>query len=120
LPARNGKQGLTDYGNRWEPTSTRIPGRLERGEPADVLIMVGYASADLVKNGKGLQRRSDLVNSLIGGAVSEAGAQKATSFGGRGQGGRCSRKNRSPIPTAPAQRSICIEQMFAKLGIAAR
>ena len=30
-----------------------IPVRLERGEPADVLIMVGYALDDLAKQGQG-------------------------------------------------------------------
>jgi molybdate transport system substrate-binding protein len=53
-----------------------IPVRLERGEPADVLIMVGYALGDLVKQGKVVsESRVDLVNSPIGIAV-KSGAPK--------------------------------------------
>jgi molybdate transport system substrate-binding protein len=44
--------------------------RLERGEPADVLIMVGYALDDLAKNGKVIADSSvDLGKSPIGVAV---------------------------------------------------
>jgi molybdate transport system substrate-binding protein len=44
--------------------------RLERGEPADVLILVGYALGDLIKQGKVVpDSRVDLVNSKIGIAV---------------------------------------------------
>jgi molybdate transport system substrate-binding protein len=50
--------------------------RLERGEPADVLIMVGYALGDLAKNGKVIpDSRVDIVKSGIGVAV-KAGAPK--------------------------------------------
>jgi molybdate transport system substrate-binding protein len=55
-------------------TTNAIPVRLERGEPADVLIMVGYALGDLVKQGKvTADSRVDLVKSPIGIAV-KAGA----------------------------------------------
>jgi molybdate transport system substrate-binding protein len=50
--------------------------RLERGEPADVLILVGYALGELMKQGKVVPgSRVDLVNSKIGVAV-KAGAPK--------------------------------------------
>jgi molybdate transport system substrate-binding protein len=50
--------------------------RLERGEPADVLIMVGYALGDLIKNGKAVaDSRVDLVKSPIAIAV-KSGAAK--------------------------------------------
>jgi molybdate transport system substrate-binding protein len=53
-----------------------IPVRLERGEPADVLIMVGYALGDLIDKGKVVaDSRVDLVTSPIGMAV-RAGAPK--------------------------------------------
>jgi molybdate transport system substrate-binding protein len=53
-----------------------IPVRLERGEPVDVLIMVGYALGDLVKKGKVIaDSRVDLVKSPIGIAV-KSGAPK--------------------------------------------
>jgi molybdate transport system substrate-binding protein len=57
-------------------TANAIPVRLERGEPADVLIMVGYALADLAKQGKVIgDSRVDLVKSPIGIAV-KSGAPK--------------------------------------------
>src|SRR4029079_5226551 len=47
-----GHKVLTAYGPSMGTTTTAIPVRLERGEPADVLIMVGYALEDLAKKGK--------------------------------------------------------------------
>src|SRR5215204_7778100 len=38
-----GHKVLTAYGPSMGTTTNAIPVRLERGEPADVLIMVGYA-----------------------------------------------------------------------------
>jgi molybdate transport system substrate-binding protein len=67
---------LTAYGPSMGTTQNAIPVRLERGEPADVLIMVGYALADLAKNGKVIpDSRVDLVKSPIGIAV-KSGAPK--------------------------------------------
>jgi molybdate transport system substrate-binding protein len=59
---------ITAYGPSMGTTVNAIPVRLERGEPADVLILVGYALDDLVKQGKAVSR-VDLVNSKIGVAV---------------------------------------------------
>src|ERR1700730_5702232 len=71
-----GNKVLTAYGPSMGTTVNAIPVRLERGEPADVLIMVGYALGDLVKNGKVVaDSRVDLVKSPIGIAV-KAGAPK--------------------------------------------
>jgi len=71
-----GNKVLIAYGPSMGTTVNAIPVRLERGEPADVLIMVGYALGDLVKNGKVIaDSRVDLVKSLIGVAV-KAGAPK--------------------------------------------
>src|SRR5204862_7747082 len=47
-----GHKVLTAYGPSMGTTANAIPIRLERGEAADVLIMVGYALDDLAKNGK--------------------------------------------------------------------
>src|SRR5438094_8240952 len=47
-----GHKVLTAYGPSMGTTTNAIPVRLERGEPADVLIMVGYALDDLAKKGK--------------------------------------------------------------------
>src|SRR6202040_2960691 len=57
-------------------TANAIPIRLERGEAADVVIMVGYALGDLVSQGKVVaDSRVDLVKSLIGICV-KAGTPK--------------------------------------------
>src|ERR1700744_4268354 len=67
---------ITSYGPSMGTTVNAIPVRLERGEPADVLIMVGYALDDLAKKGKvAADSRIDLVKSPIGIAV-KAGAPK--------------------------------------------
>ena len=65
-----GHKVLTAYGPSMGTTTNAIPVRLERGEPADVLIMVGYALEDLVKKGKVTAGTSvDLVKSPIAVAV---------------------------------------------------
>ena len=65
-----GHKVLTAYGPSMGTTTNAIPVRLERGEPADVLIMVGYALEDLAKKGKVTDGSSvDLVKSPIGVAV---------------------------------------------------
>jgi molybdate transport system substrate-binding protein len=71
-----GNKVLTAFGPSMGTTTNAIPVRLERGEPADVLIMVGYALGDLVKSGKVVaDSRVDLTKSLIGVAV-KSGAPK--------------------------------------------
>ena len=71
-----GNKVLTAYGPSMGTTVNAIPTRLERGEPADVLIMVGHALGDLVKQGKVIaDSRVDLVKSPIGIAV-RSGAPK--------------------------------------------
>src|SRR5712675_1616266 len=71
-----GHKVLTAYGPSMGTTVNAIPVRLERGEPVDVLIMVGYALGDLAKQGKVIaDSRVDLVKSPIGVAV-KSGAAK--------------------------------------------
>ena len=71
-----GHKVLTAYGPSMGTTSNAIPVRLDRGEPADVLIMVGYALGGLVKNGKAIaDSKIDLVKSPIAVAV-KAGTPK--------------------------------------------
>jgi molybdate transport system substrate-binding protein len=71
-----GDKVLTAYGPSMGTTVNAIPVRLERGEPADVLIMVGYALEDLIKQGKvAAGSRVELAKSLIGVAV-KSGAPK--------------------------------------------
>src|ERR1700738_4701538 len=60
--------------NAWGPsmgdTPQAVPNRIARGEPVDVVIIVGEAFDDLVKNGKvAAGSRADLANSVIAGAV---------------------------------------------------
>ena len=51
-------------------TAQAIPNRIDRGEPVDVVIMVGYALDDLVKRGKVVpSSRVDIANSSIAMAV---------------------------------------------------
>ena len=65
-----GHKVLTAYGPSMGTTTNAIPVRLERGEPADVLIMVGYALDGLARQGKVMSdSRVDLVKSPIGVAV---------------------------------------------------
>ncbi|MEX3955519.1 substrate-binding domain-containing protein [Trinickia sp. EG282A] len=57
-------------------SAAAIPNRLARGEPADVVIMVGYALDDLIKQGKVIPgSRVELADSRIGMVVRE-GAPK--------------------------------------------
>jgi molybdate transport system substrate-binding protein len=73
---QTGNKVLVAYGPSMGTTANAIPVRLERGEPADVLIMVGYALNDLAKKGKVIpDTQVDLVKSPIGVAV-KAGAPK--------------------------------------------
>jgi molybdate transport system substrate-binding protein len=69
-----GNKVVIAYGPSMGTTTNAIPVRLERGEPADVLIMVGYALGELIKSGKvAAGSKVDLVRSPIGIAV-KAGA----------------------------------------------
>jgi molybdate transport system substrate-binding protein len=71
-----GNTVVTAYGPSMGETPQAIPMRLARGEPADVLIMVGYALGDLASKGKVVaDSRVDLADSPIGVAV-KAGAPK--------------------------------------------
>ncbi|OAF15126.1 extracellular solute-binding protein [Bradyrhizobium neotropicale] len=71
-----GNKVLTSFGPSMGTTTNAIPVRLERGEPVDVLIMVGYALADLANKGKVVAgSQVDLTRSPIGIAV-KSGAPK--------------------------------------------
>jgi len=53
-----------------------IPNRLDRGEPADAVIMVGYALDDLIRKGKVIPgSRVELADSRIGMVVREGAAK---------------------------------------------
>jgi len=71
-----GNTVVTASGPSMGTTQNAIPVRLARGEPADVLIMVGYALGDLIKQGKVVADSGvDLARSPIG-MVVRAGAPK--------------------------------------------
>ncbi len=71
-----GNKVVTASGPSMGTTPNAIPVRLARGEPADVLIMVGYALGDLIKQGKVVaDSRADVARSPIG-MVVRAGAPK--------------------------------------------
>jgi molybdate transport system substrate-binding protein len=73
---QTGNKVLVAYGPSMGTTVNAIPVRLERGEPVDVLIMVGYALGNLAEKGKVIaDSRVDLANAPIGVAV-KAGAPK--------------------------------------------
>jgi molybdate transport system substrate-binding protein len=67
---------VTNWGPSMGNTPEAVPARLGRGEPIDVVIMVGNALNDLIKQGKVVaDSRVDLARSGIGMAV-RAGAPK--------------------------------------------
>lgn len=71
-----GNKVVTVYGPSMGETLEAIPTRIKRGEPVDVLIMVGSALSALIDQGKAVaESRVDLARSSIGMAV-RAGALK--------------------------------------------
>jgi len=73
---RTGDTLIAGWGPSMGDTVDAVPSRLARGEPIDVVIMVGYALDDLVKKGKAVDgSRRDLARSDIGVAV-RAGAPR--------------------------------------------
>lgn len=71
-----GNKVITAYGASMGGAADSIPMRLERGEPADIVIMADTALDDLIKQGKVVAgSRVDLVRSVIGMAVRK-GAHK--------------------------------------------
>ncbi len=74
--AQTGNTLNTALGASMGKSPEAIPNRLARGEPADAVIMVGYALDDLIKQGKVIPgSRVELADSRIG-MVVRAGAAK--------------------------------------------
>jgi molybdate transport system substrate-binding protein len=108
---------ITSYGPSMGTTVNAIPVRLERGEPVDVLIMVGYALDDLAKNGKAAaDSRVDLVKSPIGLAV-KAGAPKPD-IGSAGAVKQALLAAKSVAYSDSASGVYVSTEMFQRLGIA--
>ena len=113
----SGNKVLTAYGPSMGTTVNAIPVRLERGEGADVLIMVGYALGDLVKQGKVIaDSRVDLTRSLIGIAV-KSGAPKPDISSAEAVK-RTLLAAKSIAYSDSASGVYVSTEMFAKLGIA--
>ena len=112
-----GNKVLTAYGPSMGTTVNAIPVRLERGEGADVLIMVGYALGDLVKQGKVIaDSRIDLTKSPIGIAV-KSGAPKPDISSAEAVK-RALLAAKSIAYSDSASGVYVSTEMFAKLGIA--
>ena len=112
-----GHKVLTAYGPSMGTTVNAIPVRLERGEPADVLIMVGYALGDLIKQGKVIpDSRVDLVKSQIGVAV-RSGAPKPD-IGSADALKRALLAAKTVAYSDSASGVYVSTEMFGKLGIA--
>ena len=115
---QTGNKVQVSYGPSMGTTHNAIPVRLDRGEPADVLIMVGYALGDLIKMGKVVEAsRVDLVKSPIAIAV-KAGSPKpdiSTSDAVK----RALLAAKSVAYSDSASGVYVSTEMFNKLGIAA-
>jgi molybdate transport system substrate-binding protein len=112
-----GNTVITAYGPSMGTTANAIPVRLARGEPADVLIMVGYALGDLVKQGKVVAGSNvDLVTSAIGIAV-KSGAPKPD-ISSADAVKRALLAAKSVAYSDSASGVYVSTEMFAKLGIA--
>ena len=112
-----GHKVLTAYGPSMGTTTNAIPVRLERGEPADVLIMVGYALDDLVKQGKVMaDGKVDLVKSPIGIAVKSGAPKPDISTADALRRALLAAKT---IAYSDSASGVYVStEMFAKLGIA--
>jgi len=96
-----------------------IPNRLARGEKADVLIMVGYALDELIKQGKVLPgSRVELADSPIG-LVVRAGSAKPA-IGTEAELKDTLLKARSVAYSDSASGVYIQDQLFKRLGIEAQ
>lgn len=93
-----------------------IPNRLDRGEHADVVIMVGYALDDLIKQGKvNPASRVELADSRIGMVVRQGAAKP--SIGTDAELKDALLKARSVAYSDSASGVYIEKQLFKKLGI---
>jgi len=116
---KTGHKVVTAYGPSMGTTVNAIPVRLERGEPADVLIMVGYALGDLIKQGKVVaDSRVDLVKSPIGIAVKSGAPRPDISSAETIKQALLSAKT---IAYSDSASGVYVStEMFDRLGIAAQ
>ncbi|ONH56573.1 molybdate transport system substrate-binding protein [Pseudomonas cedrina] len=96
-----------------------IPNRLARGEHADVVIMVGYALDDLIKQGKvDPASRMELADSRIGLVVKEGAAKPAI---GTDAELKAVLSNAKSIAYSDSASGVYVEkELFKKLGMPAK
>ncbi|GAB7541785.1 substrate-binding domain-containing protein [Cupriavidus sp. 8B] len=106
----------TAWGPSMGKSPEAIPNRLARGEHADVLIMVGYALDDLIKQGKVVpDSRVDLADSRIGLSVREGAPKPDISTV---DAFRKSLLDAKSIAYSDSASGVYVEtEMFKKLGI---
>ncbi|SAK67413.1 extracellular solute-binding protein [Caballeronia calidae] len=94
-----------------------IPNRLERGEPADAVIMVGYALDELIRQGKVVPgSRVELADSRIGMVVRDGAAKPDI---GSADALRQTLLHAKSIAYSDSASGVYIErELFKKLGIA--
>ena len=112
-----GHKVTTAYGASMGGAPDSIPSRLERGEPADVVILAGPALDKLIEQGKVVQgSRVDLARSMIGMAV-RAGTPKPD-IGTVDALKRTLLEAKSIAYSASASGTYLATELFPRLGIA--
>lgn len=116
--SRTGNTLHTTLGPSMGKSAEAIPNRLARGEPADVVIMVGYALDDLIKQGKVVPgSRVELADSRIGMVVREGAAKPDI---GTADDLRQTLLRAKSIAYSDSASGVYIErELFKKLGIEA-
>ncbi|AOB32633.1 molybdenum ABC transporter substrate-binding protein [Bordetella sp. H567] len=114
--AATGNTLVTEHGPSMGKSAESIPNRLARHEPADVVIMVGYALDDLIKQGQvGKSSRVELADSPIGMVVQQGHPKPDISTV---EGLRKALLDAKSIAYSDSASGVYIEkEMFKKLGI---
>jgi len=114
--SRTGNTLDTALGPSMGKSPEAIPNRLARGEPADAVIMVGYALDDLIKQGKVIPgSRVELADSRIGMVVREGAAKPDISST---EGLKQALLHAKSIAYSDSASGVYIErELFRKLGI---
>ncbi|OZI66996.1 substrate-binding domain-containing protein [Bordetella genomosp. 11] len=114
--AATGNKLVTEHGPSMGKSHEAIPNRLARHEPADVVIMVGYALDDLIKEGKvAKSSRVELADSPIGMVVREGQPKPDISTV---EGLRKTLLAAKSIAYSDSASGVYVEkEMFKKLGI---
>ncbi|MBR7963088.1 substrate-binding domain-containing protein [Burkholderia sp. AU19243] len=114
--AQSGNTLDTALGPSMGKSPEAIPNRLARGEPADAVIMVGYALDELIKQGKVIPgSRVELADSRIGMVVREGAAKPDISTA---EGLKQVLLHAKSIAYSDSASGVYIErELFKKLGI---